>query len=726
MYLRVPLTVLFVSSLAATTSFSSVLAGKIAGPLEAFSEKAFSSISRKGPELPPDSEGKDGPVHVWVQFVDKGFQDEETFAAKAAEERGSTLERTLRRRAKGLSPGEPIQPEDLPVYEPYVSAVLRLGAIERTRSRWFNAVSVECLRNVTEKIARLSFVYRICPVAQWQRRPKQPDDAPEQPDPISKGDESDLDYGSSADQIEQISAHHLHEMGLTGRGVVIGILDEGFAPWSVRSLRSTSILSMKDFVDGDGTPFESPSHGTSVLSVMAANDPGSLVGVAYGADYLLARTEVQQFEQPVEEDFWVAGLEWLEREGADVVNSSLGYDGWYGAPDYDGQTATTTVAAEYAAVEKGLFIVNSAGNEAGQRIPDPEYPDYKGSLVVPADGPNVCAVGGVDSNGLIVTSSSRGPTFDGRIKPDLCARGRWVYIAQTRFLDKSIYDSNKDSATQVHRIEAAFVPNAPSQTLWIAASLQSRIVGEFVRFGSLADGFSGGLAATLIRNGTPTPLFNREFNDPSVLTDPWPEGFQYSGERIVVTEGGIETDPGNRIDLVLALDLTKALPVGGLLPSDQIEVATSFDPTPGGDLRLSYLTDSDINSIRTGSGTSYAAPMIAGAAALLLEARPDWGPRELLAALRSTASRSENPDNDYGYGIADASAAFSFDPMPEDISLDARIDADDLLLLQDDWLRGTQPGRKAENRGKRSDLNRDGGISWQDVWQLMTRWGISQ
>jgi hypothetical protein len=262
--------------------------------------------------------------------------------------------------------------------------------------------------------------------------------------------------------------------------------------------------------------------------------------------------------------------------------------------------------------------------------------------------------------------------------------------------------------------------------LWIAVSLQSRNALELVRFGSPADGFSGGLAATLIRNGTPTPLFNREFDDPSVLTDPWPEGFRYSGKRIMVKDGGMETDPQNRIDLVLAVDLTKALPAGGLLPSDRIEVVTSFDPAPGGDLRLSYLTDSDVGSTRTGSGTSYAAPLIAGAAALLLEAHPDWGARELLAALRSTASRAQNPDNSYGYGIADASAAFSFDPMPEDISLDGRIDPEDLLLLQDDWLRGTQPGRKAENRAKRSDLNRDDSISWQDLLLLMARWGIQQ
>jgi subtilisin family serine protease len=139
-----------------------------------------------------------------------------------------------------------------------------------------------------------------------------------------------------------------------------------------------------------------------------------MVGVAYDADFLLAKTEIMGSETQIEEDNWVAGIEWGEYLGADIVTSSLGYNDWYTWEDMDGHTAECTIVAAFAA-RLGLIVVNAVGNEYHDR-PRP-------TLIAPSDGDSVIAVGAVTSTGEIVNFSSNGPTFDGRIKPDLCALG---------------------------------------------------------------------------------------------------------------------------------------------------------------------------------------------------------------------------------------------------------------------------------------------------------------
>jgi len=138
------------------------------------------------------------------------------------------------------------------------------------------------------------------------------------------------------------------------------------------------------------------------------------------ASFILAKTEDISDEYQAEEDYWVEGLEWIELGGADLVSSSLAYIDWYTYTDLDGNTAVTTVAAD-AAASRGLVVFNSIGNSG----PAP------GSLLAPADGDSVFAVGAVDADDYVTLFSSRGPTFDGRIKPDACALGQDVSLAYT-------------------------------------------------------------------------------------------------------------------------------------------------------------------------------------------------------------------------------------------------------------------------------------------------------
>ncbi len=209
---------------------------------------------------------------------------------------------------------------------------------------------------------------------------------------------------------------HINPLGYTGQNVLIAVLDSGFRT-THRTFARTNIVATYDFVRNDtivdNQPEDSPSqfhHGTEVLSTIAGQDDGYFYGAAFNASFLLAKTESLDYESIAEEDLFVMGVEWAERLGADVISSSLGYREWWQPKDFDGNTSVTTRAIN-SAVEKGVACVVSAGN------------DGITGLSVPADAFNVITVGSVDSNNQVSYFSSRGPTYDGRIKPEVVAMG---------------------------------------------------------------------------------------------------------------------------------------------------------------------------------------------------------------------------------------------------------------------------------------------------------------
>jgi serine protease AprX len=224
--------------------------------------------------------------------------------------------------------------------------------------------------------------------------------------------------------VTMVNGFPLHNAGFDGKNVLIAILDGGFIDAdkisSASVLRSRhGIISTYDFVTNDKSVYNSSSHGTAVLSVLAGKMPGYIEGTAPGADYLLLKTEDVASEFPCEEDFWAAGAEYADSSGADIISSSLGYFNFddpslnYKYSDLDGNTAFVTKAAVFAA-SKGILVVNSAGNERNGT--------WK-RIIFPADGNSVVAVGAVDGNNLISDFSSAGPSADGRIKPDNVTMG---------------------------------------------------------------------------------------------------------------------------------------------------------------------------------------------------------------------------------------------------------------------------------------------------------------
>jgi hypothetical protein len=363
---------------------------------------------------------EESPTKYWVFFTDKG-PDGLRKAAAAEQAKAELSERALRRRAK-VARGRPLVDEtDLPLYPPYIDSLRRMGLEPVVRSRWLNAVSVPLTKARLDSVRALPFVRDVRPVARryWRPEPSQPLEMP--PPPLRKG--AEIDYGASFTQNDLINVPEVHRLGITGLGVVVGMLDTGFRYQEHEALQSITVLDEYDFINDDDVTRNEPNdapgqedHGTMTLSTIAGFREGMLIGPAFDAAFYLAKTELLPSEIPAEEDYWVAGIEWLERQGVDVVSSSLGYLDWYTYPDMDGDTAVTTKAADLA-VAKGVVVVNSAGNEGTSPW---RY------IIAPADGDSVIAVGAVTSNRQRVAFSSVGPTFDGRIKPDVMAMGAGV------------------------------------------------------------------------------------------------------------------------------------------------------------------------------------------------------------------------------------------------------------------------------------------------------------
>lgn len=357
----------------------------------------------------------DGKLYVWVYFTDKDKSLKKI----------NVSNKTNARRTK-VNPNTDFSWYDLSPSEKYIDDVLRTGSILRGESRWLNAISVECDEEQLLEISALPFVNKIKPLAQYKknRSPEIPDDTRS----LSKSfGVNDIDYGNSFEQLEQINVPAAHNAGYYGQDVRVLILDSGFnldhavfdslsiiAEWDVINDDSTTMNE-----EDDGDISSQHNHGTSVFSILGGYAPGRLIGPAFKSSFLLAKTEIIGNEIQIEEDNFVRGLEWGEARGADVMTTSLGYTDWYTISDMDGNTAVTTISVDIAS-SLGVTCITSAGNENGNSWD---------TIAAPADADSVISVGAVDNEGQITYFSSRGPTADGRIKPEVCAWGLNTYLA---------------------------------------------------------------------------------------------------------------------------------------------------------------------------------------------------------------------------------------------------------------------------------------------------------
>jgi subtilisin family serine protease len=370
--------------------------------------------------------GSDNDKHlVWVFFKDKG----ENLSQYFANPESVVSERSLKRRAKVLPQDELISMMDLPVNQEYISELENIGFRVKQVSKWFNGVSGYMTKSEAGMISELVSVRKLDIVKKFKKNYSVEEDESYLPKGSSnfqpKGINS-YDYGNSFTQLDQIKVPEVHDLGYTGEGILICSMDTGFDNLAHEVFDSMNIVDMWDFVDNDPDPSQLGGHGTSTLSTIGGFKEGQLIGPAFNADFLLARTEDILSETPVEEDNWIAALEWADGYGVDLTTTSLSYLDYdppftsYTWEDMDGNTMLITIAADLA-VKIGIVVVNSAGNSGS-------HPTHN-TLGGPADGDSVITVGSVRSNGNRSGFSSVGPTVDGRIKPDLMAMGSSVWVA---------------------------------------------------------------------------------------------------------------------------------------------------------------------------------------------------------------------------------------------------------------------------------------------------------
>ncbi|PKP22460.1 MAG: hypothetical protein CVU05_03710 [Bacteroidetes bacterium HGW-Bacteroidetes-21] len=338
----------------------------------------------------------------WVEFTDKkdcSFDPFTYFDARAIE-----------RRVLG---GIPLSDStDFPLNSNYVSRIGLLADSVMGYSRWFNALFVSATPTQVAEITQLPFVKAFVP---WTTSTYMAE---------SKSSSSDDNIYADLQfkQVNSLGGFAFDSAGIHGKGIRIAVFDGGFPSVDKHSafkhIRDNNrIIKTWDFTSNKEYVYSYQMHGTSVLSCIAGMYEGKPVGLATEAEFLLARTEVVP-EPFSEEKNWAMAAEWADKNGAQIINSSLGYTAdRYFPSQMDGKFTYVTRAAQMA-FRKGMLVVNAAGNEGT---------DQWKIIGAPADADSVLSIGGIDpESGYHTGFSSYGPTADKRMKPNVCAYGHVV------------------------------------------------------------------------------------------------------------------------------------------------------------------------------------------------------------------------------------------------------------------------------------------------------------
>lgn len=363
---------------------------------------------------------------AWVYFTDK--PDETYYMDNPLEM--LTQKALDRRNAQNIT----LDTRDIPVSQTYINQITAsTGITVMAKSKWLNALHIRGTQASIQALTALKFVDSV----QFANHSLNPSTRSSTSQTSNRNQDkfevlANYNYGGSNNQIEMLNGHLLHQQDYTGQGKIVAIFDAGFPGVNTASpfqrLRTNNlILGGYNFPDRNTTIYTRNSHGTNVLSTMGGFADGQLVGTAPDAQYYLFITEDINSENPVEESYWVEALEMADSLGVDVINSSLGYT------DYDnanysypyslrnGQVGFASRGASLA-LSKGIICVVSAGNSGGTS---------EKHIGIPADADNILTVGAVTSTEAYSSFSSIGPSFDGRVKPDVCAKGQAANVSNT-------------------------------------------------------------------------------------------------------------------------------------------------------------------------------------------------------------------------------------------------------------------------------------------------------
>jgi Subtilase family len=477
------------------------IAAQVAGAVLCLATSFGSPAAPQSLQRPTEHRSNEPTQSWWLRLSERGSDQQSSLRPPCHLTERALLRRALRRCAGGL-----YDERDRDIDHAALHRIASTGAEIRHVSRWLNAISVAADASQLARLRALECVIEVQPVARLGRVA---------PLPLSSNDPdggiAGSFYGASEPQIVQLQLNLLHASGYTGSGVVVGVLDTGFrrthAAFNVSS-HVVSIVGEYDFVNDDPNagpePGDAPTqhdHGTYILGALGAYLPGTLVGAAYDASFLLAKAEDIAPDTAVEEDYFVAALEWLEANGADVATSSLAMFNVYGPDALDGITTAMSTAFAIAG-QNGVHCFQGAGNSGHDADPSTNH------LVIPADAFDVMAIGAVSSSGVITSFSSDGPTLDGRLKPELLARGASVWTVHPNNDTALASPSGTSLSTPlVAGVAACLVQAHPD---WTPSQMRAALL-------STASDYAG--------TGMPDPLFVRGFGivralDASGVTPP--------------------------------------------------------------------------------------------------------------------------------------------------------------------------------------------------------------
>ncbi len=386
----------------------------------------------------------------FIYFKDKGIITGQSLNKSASyyQDALKTLSpKSIERRKRTL--GEDfIDYDDIPINENYISAIQEQGITIVNKLNWFNSVSAYLNPEQKNKIIALPFVKELTPV----KTLKFSEEKSKPAGLLNKTTIPFPEYGISYSQLAMEDIPAVHALGITGQGVLIGLLDTGFDWKRHESLKNKNVLGEYDFINHDSVTADQPgdppgqdSHGTLVFSVVGGYNVSSYIGASFNSSFLLAKTENIASESHIEEDNYTAALIWMENSGVQITSSSLGYDVFddttysYTYKQMDGKTSIVAKAVKLA-FHKGVVTITAAGNEGNTSW---FYID------TPADEDSILAIGAVDPLNNVASFSSRGPTYDGRIKPEVVALGVDVYGAASGTVDGYVSASGTSLSTPI-------------------------------------------------------------------------------------------------------------------------------------------------------------------------------------------------------------------------------------------------------------------------------------
>ena len=389
-----------------------------------------------------------------------------------------------------------------------------------------------------------------------------------------------------------------YSYGYDGSGIIISVIDTG-VDFSHPDLfgfgMDGKIIGGYDFVDNDEIPEDTNGHGTQVTGIIAAN--GNLKGIAPNSKILVYK--VSEDGESVPTRMIIKAIEKSIEDGADIINISLGIN----------QTNVKIDQAVTKAIQNNIFVVTAAGNFG------PEL----NTIGSPAMNPNAITVGATFNNipsSLVSIFEIESKTFN--VFP----------MVGTRSLDEPI--TSQIVFGKYGKIQDLSDLDIEGSILLVERG--SDIENEIIYFSDKEKNASAlGAKAIIVYNNEPGIFFGELIHESvDVGYSPTIPALSLSGEDGLIIKEMLQNNVDGTLDIFYHPDFVAYFSSRG--PVSPFYIKPDL-VAPG-----AFINTTNINkNYNISSGTSFAAPHVAGTAALILQKNPQLTPEELKSILMTTS-----------------------------------------------------------------------------------------